>query len=306
MLQVFEGDNLYRIDQAIAKLSEKYNLRPQIVYADEADFRLLDLIQAQDLFATQKIVVIKNLFKDKKLIEVISQNLDDIIDDQSLILVLVEEKVDKRSKLAKSLAQQKLLTSYYLLKDYDQSGAVKDIMEMAKARSLQIDREAANLLRQLIGNNPLAQDKTLEKLAILGDKITVEMVKQYVAPSLRIDSFVVLDKVFDGETKEVADYVDKMERVHIVPQLFWGLVGSQITNLAIIKACDQLSPTRDFNLHPYVAQKITRASQKLSRDDVSEVLKIATEADYKLKSLSDQNWLIIKTALIKISKKFKK
>ncbi len=305
MIDILEGQNQYLIDQFVTDLADKHQLKPQLLYADDKELNLIDRLLAQDLFSQQQLIVVKNLTKNKLAVDQIINYFELILADQSLFLVIVETKLDKRSKLYKLAKKHHLIKPMPLLKDYDQRSAVEFIIDQANRRHIKIDRAAAVKLWQLIGNDQLAQVRALEKLALLEAPIDISKVEQYISSTIKVDPFVVIDKLLAGDSDKVSQLIDQLEQVAIGP-VFWAMVVSQIVNLAIVKANRKLSLTKDFALHPYVVQKLSRAANKLSNSQLQQILQIVDQTDYQLKTISGQEWLLIKLALVKISFYFKK
>ncbi len=303
MLQILTGENQFLVDNFIRQLAKQQDLEAQVIDADWQD-NVLDLILAQDLFRAQKLIVLKNLTNHQQLVEQIIDRFDQFVADSDLFLLIVEPKLDKRLKLAKKAQAAKLIQSFPLLKDYDRVGGIKLIQQIATQKALTIDQPAAERLWQLIGNNSLAQANVLDQLAVFERPIDSALVEQYVAPTLRVDSFVVIDKVFAGNQQAVAEYLNQMELANLVPQMFWALIISQITNLVAVKNLDS-DQLKQLKIHPFVIKKLTQSANRVKQQQLKSILEIMDQTDYQLKTVASQDWLLIKIALIKISQFFK-
>ncbi len=303
MINILTGDNQFLINQFIGNLSEKENLIPKTIYADEED-NLIDQIMARDLFSSRKILVVKNLFQNKIVLEQIVKYFDQIVKDDEIFLLIVEPKIDKRLKFIKTAQKAKIVHQFSALKDYDQKGAVEFMTEYCQKNNLKIDSQAALKIWQLVGNNSMLQVNAIDKLAIVSQEISLKMVEQYIEPTLNVDSFLVVDKIFAGQTEVIKQLINKMAAINVIPQMFWGLITSQIFNLAVIKNVETQN-IKQFKIHPFVIKKLSKTATEIDNQQLKQILEIVAEADYKLKTISNQDWLLIKIALVKISQYFK-
>ncbi len=304
MIQILTGDNQYLIKQRIDQLTAQLAAPAKIYYADEQN-NLIDQIMAQDLFSQKQVIVIKNLTKNKQLTEQLIANFELIKDDQNMQLIIVETKLDKRLKLSKMAAKAKLIEQFDNPKHYDRAAAIENIKSLAFEASLKIDNQAAERIWQLVGVDMMTQSKVIEQLSIVCDqRIELAQVDTYIMPNLAVDSFVVIDQLLAGKKQQLEDSIDKLEQTNVAAMAFWGLIVSQMTNLVVIKSINQLHPTKDFAIHPFVANKLKSAAYKLSLADIKTIIKILTETDQKLKSTADQQWLLLKIALVKICNLF--
>ncbi len=302
MIKILSGQNQFLIDQFVTNLANQQGIEPTVVYADDEE-NLIDKIMARDLFRPRQILVVKNLLSQKQALEQIMPYFEQIMADQDLSLLIVEPKLDKRLKFVKLAQKEKLVEEFALLKDYDQAGAVNFMLSFAKSHQINLAREAAAKIWQLVGNDALAQTKVIEQLAVFEQEIDLMMVEKYVAPTLRVDSFLIVDQVFMGHEQKVSELVDQLEKTSLAPQMFWGLIVSQIINLVMVKNLDQ-TELKQLKIHPFVMRKLQKPVNRINDQQLKEIVTIIDQTDTKLKTLANQDWLLIKIALLKISRYF--
>ncbi len=303
MIRILAGDNYYLIKQQVAKIATDFGADIKTFYGDEKA-NLIDQIMAQDLFSQKQVIVIKNLFSNKQLTEQILDNFELIKNDQLLELVIIETKLDKRLKLTKLAQKQNLVSEFNNPKSYDKAGAIKNINLLADKVGKKIEPKAAQAIWQLVGVDMNSQKMAIDKLALLpGESISLDQVEQYIMPSLKVDSFIVIDQLMAGQKDKLEQSINKLEQTSVVAPVFWGLATSQLINLVIIASLSELNP-KDFKIHPFVANKLKSSANRLSSKDIQNIVNILDQTDYKLKTTAINQWLLIKIALLKICQIF--
>lgn len=297
MLKILTGPNSWFIKRAVDELESAEVNRYQ--GSELTAGELADILGAQSLFSTKRTVIIDELSANKPGWERLTDLVSELAADPDLTLIIIEPKPDGRSKLIKQAKQAGWLEDYQLPKDIAQ--AANYLQLEAKHLQLELQPDVARMIVERIGLDTWAGHMALEKLATVSQVITAELVDKYIAPSLEVNVFKVVDELFAGQALAVAELVDEMDRTSANAYQFFGLISGQISNLLMIKVLGKTVATAELKLHPFVAGKLASVANRLSLETVQQMIRILAEADLQLKTSGQHDWTIIKLALVEIA-----
>ena len=152
-----------------------------------------------------------------------------------------------------------------------------------------------------VGLDSWAGHMALEKLATVSATISADMVEKYIAPSLEVNVFKVVDELFAGRALAVAELVDEMDRTSANAYQFFGLISGQISNLLMIKVLGKAVATTELKLHPFVAGKLANVANRLRLSTIKQMISILAQTDLQLKTTGQHDWTLIKLALVQIA-----
>lgn len=297
MLKILTGPNRWFIKRAVDELAATEVSRYQ--GSELTAGELADILGAQSLFSTKRTVVIDELSANKPGWERLSELASQLAADPDLTLIIIENKPDGRSKLIKQAKQAGWLTDYQLPKDAAQ--AAHYLETEAQHLQLKLQSGVARMIVERVGLDTWAGHMALEKLAAVSQTITADLVDKYIAPSLEVNVFKVVDELFAGRTLAVAKLIDEMDRTSANAYQFFGLISGQISNLLMIKVLGKAVATTELKLHPFVAGKLASVANRLSLETIQQMIRILAEADLQLKTSGQHDWTIIKLALVEIA-----
>lgn len=297
MLKILTGPNSWFIKRAVDELTATEVSRYQ--GSELTAGELADILGAQSLFSTKRTVVIDELSANKPGWDRLSELASQLAADLDLTLIIIENKPDGRSKLIKQAKQAGWLTDYQLPKDAAQ--AAHYLETEAQHLQLKLQSGVARMIVERVGLDTWAGHMALEKLAAVSQTITADLVDKYIAPSLEVNVFKVVDELFAGRALAVAELIDEMDRTSANAYQFFGLISSQISNLLMIKVLGKTVATTELKLHPFVAGKLASVANRLSLEVVQQMIRILAEADLQLKTSGQHDWTLIKLALVEIA-----
>lgn len=297
MLKILTGPNSWFIKRAVDELAATEVSRYQ--GSELTAGELADILGAQSLFSTKRTVVIDELSANKPGWDRLSELASQLAADLDLTLIIIENKPDGRSKLIKQAKQAGWLTDYQLPKDAAQ--AAHYLETEAQHLQLKLQSGVARMIVERVGLDTWAGHMALEKLAAVSQTITADLVDKYIAPSLEVNVFKVVDELFAGRALEVAELIDEMDRTSANAYQFFGLISGQISNLLMIKVLGKTVATTELKLHPFVAGKLASVANRLSLEAVQQMIRILAEADLQLKTSGQHDWTLIKLALVEIA-----
>jgi len=297
MLKILTGPNSWLIKRAIAEFDTADISRYQ--GSELTPGELANILGAQSLFSTKRTVVIDELSANKAGWERLTELANELASDPDLTLILIENKPDGRSKLIKQAKQAGWLEDYPLPKDAHQ--ATTYLEAEAQQLQLQLQPGVARMIVDRVGLDTWAGHMALEKLASASATISAELVEKYIAPSLEVNVFKVVDELFTGRALAVAELIDEMDRTSANAYQFFGLISGQISNLLMIKILGKTVATTELKLHPFVAGKLANVANQLSLPTVKQMVSILAQTDLQLKTSGQHDWTLIKLALVQIA-----
>lgn len=297
MLKILTGPNSWLIKRAIAEFDTADISRYQ--GSELTPGELADILGAQSLFSTKRTIVIDELSANKAGWERLTELANELASDPDLTLIIIEHKPDGRSKLIKQAKQAGWLEDYPPPKDAHQ--ATTYLEAEAQQLQLQLQPGVARMIIDRVGLDTWAGHMALEKLASASATISAELVEKYIAPSLEVNVFKVVDELFAGRALAVAELIDEMDRTSANAYQFFGLISGQISNLLIIKILGKTVATTELKLHPFVAGKLANVANQLSLPTIKQMVSILAQTDLQLKTSGQHDWTLIKLALVQIA-----
>lgn len=297
MLKILTGPNSWLIKRAIAEFDTADISRYQ--GSELTPGELANILGAQSLFSTKRTIVIDELSANKAGWEHLTELANELASDTDITLIIIENKPDGRSKLIKQAKQAGWLEDYPLPKDAHQATTYLE----AEAQQLQLKLQpgVARMIVDRVGLDTWAGHMALEKLASASATISAELVEKYIAPSLEVNVFKVVDELFAGRALAVAELIDEMDRTSANAYQFFGLISGQISNLLMIKILGKTVATTELKLHPFVAGKLANVANQLSIPAVKQMVSILAQTDLQLKTSGQHDWTLIKLALVQIA-----
>jgi len=310
-MQIFlwYGANDYEIAHQLrgwVSVFEKKYSGLNIVSLDGAEFRssdkaLADLknaLQVDSLFGANKLIVLKNFQSDKSkvgvpVLELIISSLEKL--PATFFLVFIEQKKPAantrlykaiQAKVKQGTAEEKLFDPP---KPFELS---KWILAKAKTYNANLDRQAADLLIALIGNDLWALDNELNKLAHYkkNELITAADVSKVVKGKFNDDIFQLMDAISARNKPRVLELFNEQIASGAAEMYLLTMLVRQFRMILMMK--DLLSRgnyssgdlARELKMHPFVAQKAMSQLNRFSLDDLKKTYRRLLEIDLKLKS----------------------
>ncbi|MDB5177276.1 MAG: hypothetical protein JWN75_944 [Candidatus Saccharibacteria bacterium] len=298
MITLLTGDNSFEMNRALELLAQNFSGDISRVDGDDVSLdKLIDLISSLSLFASERMVIIRDLSSDKSMWTALGENIDRISDD--IHLVLVEPNIDKRMATYKKLQKIADLQNFANWTDRDQAKAESWTAEQAKQLGITMDKKSVQALVRRVGLDQWQLYHALEKLAVL-DKVDVEVIEQTIEAQATENVFNLLDAALRGNTKKVSEMIHTLERTQD-PYMTFGLLSGQVFQLAALAVTDKPTPVvaSDIGAHPYALGKLSSHAKMLGRTGARKVMTIFADTDIDMKSIGADPWLLIEKALIK-------
>ncbi len=316
MLFFYYGENSFDSYQQTKKIvgqfqkivdKDKYNTE----YLDGENITLDDFfhaVKASGFLAKKKIIIIKNIFDNKKLKDIQDEIIKFLktqkdIKEENYILFWQNKKPDSRTKLYKTLSKFKNSKEFI---NPTGSKLIKWIEIKVSKYNKTIDAKAINLLISYVGNNLWQLNQEINKLANYSkENIKAEDVKKVVKAKADDNIFNLVDAL-GNKNKSLALRL-------IEGQLNDGVNIQYILNMAIrqfrliIKAKALAGQTKYaealaqvMQVHPMVARKILPQRELYTMDQLKNIYNKLLYFDKQSKTSSLDNRILFVKMIIEL------
>lgn len=298
MIHVLVGENTFMRSRALATISDGFDGDVQVVDGSVLTLDdLVSLLTSMSLFAKRRLVVINDLSENTPLWAILPDWLEKVSD--SIDLVIVETKPDRRTATFKELKRRGILQEFHQWTDRDYAAASDWLLVEAKSIGVQLDKKSAQAIIERVGVDQYRLVSALEKLFLSDKPITSQVIDQLIEADPSANALLLFETALSGNTTLLRESLAVL-KLQEDPYRVFGLLVSQVSSLAAVHAAGEGDePSRDFGIHPYVAKKLHSYAKRLSRHDLQMLVSDFFNADRAMKTTSTDPWLLIERALIK-------
>ena len=300
MITLLTGDNTFAIGDALnvrTKQTRDTLGFAAITTVDAGDLNLNDLPQlllGASLFATERLIVIRDAAANKIVWEKLVELLPGVGDETSVILIA--PTADKRTKTYKWLQKN---AKVHESRDLSDGELLQWLKTEANRAGIDIKPDVARYLIDYVGTDQWRLGQELEKLVLSGKTPTAELIRELVEPNPQASVFQLLDAVMAGKSAQVEQYL-KIIQGGEDPYRFFGLLSNQIYALLLCAAAgnrDAATIARDSGVHPFVIRKLQPIARKLNAIQRQTIVNTIADLDRQLKSTGADPWTLIRVAL---------
>ena len=299
MLYVLCGENEFDKRQKLATLIAGSAV-PERYDGEQLDAASLrDIMQGQSLFTLERTVIISRLSDNS----VLWAELPEIAASGSTKVILLENKLDKRTKTYKWLRKNAEIYEFTPLSDRQKPQLAKWCVDEARKRGYALSTAQAEILIDRLGYDQLRLSNFIEQLSFAGE-ITDDLLDK-LAPLAKSESafelFTAALAVNSDRIHEIIAYLEAEGGAESAYQTM-GLLASQTVNLnaLVLSGDDVASVAADFSTSPYVLQKLSSYANKIGSSQLATINKALFYADLQMKTTSASPWLLIEAALIEV------
>lgn len=301
MIQMIVGENLFAVDAALADISNSYGLIANKYDGSDIDLNLLaDIFSGGTLFSSKKLVVVYGLSNNKTIWGVLPEWLNRLSDDTNLILV--EPKVDKRTKTFRSLQKASKMIDASLLTMRDERRLGSWLVEYAKDLGLSLS--PVNI-EQMISRSVVESDayapyidqsmlaKAVEALSVykVPDQQSIDAV---LPPTKNENVFDIFVTAIEGKPGEAEKMLHSLE-AHQSPHMIISLMSNQLFQLAALVYSDKPSEqvSKDMSLHPFMLSRLAPMASRQTVTQIENYVEIFASADERMKSSAGDPWDVL-------------
>ncbi len=296
MLYVLCGENEFDKRQKLAALIAG-GAAPERYDGEQLDAASLrDIMQGQSLFTLERTVIISRLSDNAAL----WAELPEIAVSGSTEVVLLENKLDKRTKTYKWLRKNAEIYEFTPLSDRQKPQLAKWCVDEASKRGYALSAVQAETLIDRLGYDQLRLSNFIEQLSFARE-ITDDLLDKLVPLAKTESAFELFTAALAGDSSRIHEIIAYLEAEGDAESAYqtMGLLASQTVNLnaLVLSGNDTGSVAADFSTSPYVLRKLSSYANKINFSQLAVVNKALFYADLQMKTTSASPWLLIETAL---------
>lgn len=299
---LFYGDELYLRDMYVSKI------KAVIPEDDLMEFNLItldgrtmnkaeaaDAIESFPMMSEQKLVIIRDsgIFKKPKEDDVAFWN--DTIKNlpDYCILLFIEDTVDKRSSVYKTISKTGNVTEFGYLKPFELTAWVQG--EVLKAKK-KMSKDVIEYFILVCQEGLINLDNELKKLfTFCEEEITITDVQRVVSKSLSVRVFELSDAIMEKENDKALKILTDLKTVKESAFTILYLLNSMYDKMLLAQLMTKEGATtqeieRKLSLPPFVVKKYTSASRKFNTEFLKKQVMRVPELDLSIKQGKITDW----------------
>ena len=303
MVTLLIGENSFEIERALGKIVQNFNGVVERIDGNRLQLsQLPDILMGVSLFATARIVVVRNLSENKLIWSVFGDWLGKISDD--IHLVLIESKPDKRTTTFKALKENATLKDFPVFSDRDLVAVEKWVSLEAEKMGLNMDKKSIQFLVARVGFDQWQLFYALQKLALV-DEPSIDKIKDIIESNPVENVFNLFEVAVKGDRQELRRLVRSLEQSDD-PYRLSALLFAQVFQLTVLSSIELAgkrtdNAVKDFGIHPFVASKLSLLAKKIGNRGLVKIVDIFVRIDDEMKLSKADPWVLIEKALLKVS-----
>ena len=298
MIYLLCGDNEFEKQAALVALVGDAD----VVRYDGEELTLADMQEiaiGQTLFSQSAMYVISKLSESFD----IWSRLSELPFDDDKTVILLESKLDKRTKTYKWLQKTAKTQEFLPLSDRQKPQLISWCEAQARERGYKLTRMQIGTLIDRLGFDQLRLSNFLDQLA-LAENITNELINDLVPLARSENVFDLFVAALSKDYEMVHNIISYLESESGVDGAYqtMGLLASQATNLValVLSGGDNNMVVADLSVNPYVLQRLSSSARTIDGERLKQINNALFQADLQMKTTGVNPWLLIETALVKL------
>ena len=296
MIHLLHGDNEFEKRAALAALVGDM----EVVRRDGEELtatEVCEVVMGQSLFAVKQAVVITDASQNVAL----WRDLPELLGDTATTVVLVETKLDKRTKTYKWLQNHAEAGEYTHFTERQKPQLSTWCVERATVHGAVLTAAQATTLINRLGFDQLRLDLVLQQLALAGE-LNDELIDALVPLAPAESAFELFAAMLDGnrgKVRVITAYLEAESGDDGAYQTL-GLLVSQLVqlNALVLSGGDTEAVARDFAAHPYALRKVAPYARRTTQAQLAVINSALAQADEHMKTTRVSPWLLVETALV--------
>lgn len=315
MIYLIYGENTYKQELELNKLVAAFDGQPEHINIDTLTLNTLaDIVRGGSLFSSARLVVIRGLATNTQLFNKLAEWGGELPDDTTLILV--EPKIDKRTKAYKMLSKTAKVVSAEPIGERDSRIVEKWLQEVAHTHGVVLSAAQVSQMVQrslVAGEKPTA--RTIDQMqlqraveALRGcAEVTDESIATVLPPAVKDTVFDLIGVAAKGDIERVDAILSGLTLVEDGHRVL-ALTFSQWSQLVMVSSLGgaPAEVAASLGVHPYAAQKLQDIARHFSRKEVQRLTELAARLDASSKNSEVMPWDAVHRLLYAIASRDKK
>lgn len=312
MIYCIEGTNPLRIREEIARIHANHGGELERVDGGSlSENQLPDLLSGGTLFADKRCIVVRGLSDNSSVWERLGEWVQRIHADTALILV--ETKLDKRTKTYKQLKANATLISAAQWTEKDRQLAEEWLRQYSQKNDVGLSpAQVTNMVERahVAGDRPgsfeIDQMRLMTALRSLAnlEKVTDDAIRTVMPPAFTETVYDLMEAAIRQKSQHVRAALTELKASEDAYKVFASLVAqwTQLVSIALVQASDpnQLSA---LGIHPYVIKKNGGLAQLFTRQQLRAVTKMCASLDSRMKLSEFEPWNGVERLILAIQRK---
>mgnify|MGYP001008973022 FL=1 len=298
MIHLLYGDNEFEKQAALVALVGDAD----VVRYDGEELTLADMQEitiGQTLFTQSSVYVISKLSENSD----IWSRLSELPFDDDKTVILLESKLDKRTKTYKWLQKTAKTQEFLPLSDRQKPQLISWCEVQARERGYKLTRTQIGTLLDRLGFDQLRLSNFLDQLALVKE-VTDELIDQLVPLARSENMFDLFVAALSKDYETVHNIISYLESESGVDGAYqtMGLLASQATNATalVLAGGDNKTVAADLSVNPYVLQRLSSSARTIDIEHLRQINDALFQADLQMKTTGINPWLLIEAALVSV------
>lgn len=291
MISIFAGtDNFESYNEALKhakKISNESNSEFKVIDADEIYdvSQFTQLLEGLGMFGGSFTVLAKRLFKNKKLLNYVTDNFQNL--NNYDLVIWEDSKLDSRLKFVKDNKNKMLLLNFELPKEYEFKKWLKD---KAKENGIDLSVDLINYLAQYTEVNKYRAISEIEKISIYlnsqkKNKLTLEELEKLLGVSASGDIWKFIESFSTKNKKKALKEMGKLTQFESNTAYLIAMIDRELNLLAQIKILQENKKNiSEIKAHPFVLKKASENSKNFSLSEIRRLYRKLMDLDFAVKS----------------------
>lgn len=266
MVITLTGENGFKLstelDRLVGAFVKEYgDFAVEKLDAEDVDFqRVRESLENLPFLSRKKMVILRAPGTQKQFVDECEKLIEHIPD--SIELIILEPKLDKRSTYAKFLQKK---TDYKLLNEPDEQEFAELLVAYAKGLGGSISRPDALYLIQRTASGQQMLFNELEKLLLYQPHVTRDAINLLINETPQSTIFQLIDSAFSGQAKKALDIYEQQRQLKVEPQRIIAMLTWQLQILALIKTAGNRS-IDEISKQSRQSQFVIRKNQSITKN----------------------------------------
>lgn len=306
---------LFYGEEAYLKKQYKDKFRQSIIGDDTMNYsyfegkgvnyrEIIDIAETMPFFAERRLIIME----DTGALKSASQELSDYIKEMpdSTILIIIENEVDKRSKLFKAITSVGRAVE---LGKQDENTLLRWVAGMVRKEMRQMDDSTVRFLVSKVGTDMENIQQELEKLfcyTMDRGQITAKDVEAICTTQIGNHIFDMIHAVAEHKQRKALDYYNELLALKEPPMRILFLLTKQFRQLLEVKEMERAGYARKeiaaiVGLHPFVAGKYQEQAKHFQTKELREIIEESVDIEERVKTGLLSDTLAVELFIMKYS-----
>ncbi len=303
------GENTFERARELTKLSrlaQKDGFAIEKIDGESlASSDMISLVSGISLFSEKRFIIIKNLSLNSAIWSILDEFIAKI--SGGIILVIVEDKLDKRTKSFKAISKIADMREFKILTPKDAGLLAEAARSIAKSHGESMSLKDAKFLVEWVGISEWKVKSAVDRLAIIGD-LSESAIKKYVPQTLENNVFGLFEAAINRRIDFILTSLEPMRHNNSLDEAYqlFGLISTQFFNLTALKVGSfegqsVANISNDIGVKTWSLSQLQGLKNQCSNEDIIKISKILARADDNIKKSSGAIWDFIESVLLEIA-----